>query len=187
MSPSWIYVRCPVLTLFLDKGVQGVDALPWEVAYHGVHWDYVKELRIIVTKLPAWLEKTAQRESSSERIVDIQTLATKILAPVILPVPIPMTIYLFQDWQQHGAGELERMTPGLERESARRDEQALQRAISKGDRPRPPRPGYKVKTLSYYIAEGLEDEMIWQELKYWREENARRLKRNGNSLGNEHV
>jgi hypothetical protein len=37
------------------------------------------------------------------------------------------------------------------------------------------RPRYTIRTLSDYISEGLEDELLPEELEYWREQNQKRL------------
>jgi hypothetical protein len=175
-SPTYT-VRCPSLTLSLDEG-EGVR-LARQVDYRGVYWDRVRQVRIIVSKLPARLEFTAQRESESEGIVDIQALVTSILVPAMGPVPVPVTVYLFRDLQQADDNELEILRQLLRKGLARVDQEARHRAKKKGEPASLPRKAYTIKFLSDYIAEGLDDEFIWQELKYWREENDRRLIRDG--------
>ena len=175
-------VRCPVMTLSLDEG-EGVR-LARQVDYRGVSWDRVNKARIIVSKLPARLEFTAQRESESEGIVNIQALATSILLPAMASTPVPVMVYLFRDFQQADDNDLEVMQQLLRKGLARVDKEARYRAKKNGEPAPQPRKAYTIRFLSDYIAEGLEDEFIWQELKYWREENDRRLRRHGASLAN---
>jgi hypothetical protein len=175
-------VACPILTLSLNEG-DGVRHLSRQVDLRGVLWRYVSQVRIIVSKLPAWLEFTAQMESGSERIVDIQALATSVLEPVMASIPVPVTVYLFRDLQGQDENKIKELKHMLDKGLARADQQALQTAIHEGQPAPQPRKAYTIKTLSDYIAEGLEDEFIWQELKYWREENDRRLKRDGTGAG----
>lgn len=178
-------MSCPVLTLALDETDVSVRHLPSQVDYWGVKWQHVKQLRIIVSKLPAWLEFTAQRESNSEQIVGIGALARRRLVPVMTPVPVPVTVYLFRDFRQQDDDDFETVKKVLAKDLARADKESLQRAMNQGRSAPPTRKAYTVKTLSDYIPEGLEDEMIWQELKYWREENARRMKRDEGSQKSE--
>jgi len=173
-SPSYT-VRCPSLTLPLDEG-QSLRPLVRRIDYRGVDWDRVRQVRIIVSKLPARLEFTAQRESESEGIVDIQALATSILVPAMAPVPVPVTVYLFRDLQKADDNDLEMLKQLLRKGLARVDKEARSRATKYGEPVTQPRKAYTIKFLSDYIGEGLEDEFIWQELKYWREENQRRRK-----------
>ena len=176
-SPSYT-VRCPFLTLSLDEE-QGVRPLARRIDYRGVDWERVRQVRIIVSKLPAWLEFAAQRESESGGIVDIQALATSILVPAMAPVPVPMTVYLFRELQKADDNDLKMLKQLLRKGLARFDKEARYRAKKKGEPVPQPRKAYTIKFLSDYIGEGLEDEFIWQELKYWREENDRRLNRDG--------
>jgi len=114
-------VRSPLLTLSLDEG-EGVRLAP-QVDYRGVSWDRVNKVRIIVSKLPARLEFTAQRESKSEGIVDIQALATSILLPAMASIPVPVTVYLFRDFQQADDNDLEIMKQLLRKGLARVDKE----------------------------------------------------------------
>ena len=114
-------VRCPLLTLSLDEG-EGVR-LARQVDYRGVSWDRVNKVRIIVSKLPAWLEFTAQRESKSEGIVNIEALATSILLPAMASIPVPVTVYLFRDFQQADDNDLEIMKQLLRKGLARVDKE----------------------------------------------------------------
>jgi hypothetical protein len=175
-------VACPILTLSLNEGA-GLRHLSRQVDVWGVHWRLVDQVRIIVSKLPAWLEFTAQMESGSERIVDIQTLVTSVLVPAMASVPVPVTVYLFRDFEGQGKNKINEVKHMLDKGLARADQQALQTAMNKGQPAPQPRKAYTIKMLSDYIAEGLEDEFLWQELKYWREENDRRLKRDGTGAG----
>lgn len=101
------------------------------------------------------------------------------------PVPVPVTVYLFRDFRQQDDDDFETVKKVLAKDLARADKESLQRAMNQGRSAPPTRKAYTVKTLSDYIPEGLEDEMIWQELKYWREENARRMKRDEGSQKSE--
>jgi hypothetical protein len=175
-SPSYT-VGCHFLTLCLDEG-EGVR-LTRQVDYQGVYWDRVRQVRIIVSKLPARLEFIAQRESESEGIVDIQAVATSILVPAMASIPVPVTVYLFRDLQQEDDNDLGILKRWLRKGLARVDKKARYSAKKKGEPAPQPRKAFTIKFLSDYIAEGLEDEFIWQELNYWREENDRRLSRNG--------
>jgi hypothetical protein len=179
-------VKCPVFTLSLDEG-KSVRHLARQVDYRRVHWNYVQQFRIIVSKFPAWLEFAAQKESASEGIVDIQALVNSILVPAMAPVPVTVTVYLFRDLRQQDETQVNEVKQMLDKGLAHAEQQALQRAIQKGKPAPQPRKAYVIKTLSDYIAEGLEDEFLGQELKYWREENDRRLKRDDASLANDLV
>jgi hypothetical protein len=90
-----------------------------------------------------------------------------MLSPLIAGSHVPLTIYLFQEMDEAYMTRVQETLPI-----------ALENIPQKQYNPLPRRPavGYTIKTLSDYIAEGVEDELLWQELKYWREENQRRLK-----------
>jgi hypothetical protein len=169
-------VTAPTLTVVLGETDSGIEELPYKADYRGVDWTKVKHIRVIIANTPAWLDKKCQRETCSESIVDMHTLASTILLPIMSWVPASMSIYLFRDIQQGQVG-LEDLADRLDALFIRR-EPLVNMFRSKGRFNMPPdtkcRPEYTIKTLSDYIEEGLEDELLWQELKYWREENQRR-------------
>jgi hypothetical protein len=128
----------------------------------------LKQVRIIVTKTPKWLDKIAQRVTCTPDIADIQSLATGVVAPVIAAFlddsSITINIYLFR--------QLDRELDSMKRFSVALDEDMSFRRQREGI---VDGPAYTIKTLSDYIDEGMEDEFLWQELQYWRGENRRRL------------
>jgi hypothetical protein len=166
-----IDTRWPTLTLVLDETACEMADFRYAFAWDD---DALKELRIIVCKTPAWLDKIAQRTTCTKDFADIRTLANGVVGPVISAITakhadksIAITIYLFR--------ELER-----EPEALKNFNQGLDEGISYGHRirgavlDRENGPKITIKTLAHYIEEGLEDEFLWQELKYWRNENQRR-------------
>jgi hypothetical protein len=174
MSTPSFWISSPVLTIFLDETDVGVRMLPLSVEYSGVHWSHVKKLRLIVSKTPSSLNFIAQRESNSTTAASFDDPISRILVPVMTAVPVPATIYLFRDLSTR-KDALEDITRNMEERITWIDQAQAQRAQISGQTAPRARPAYAIKTLPDYIDEGWEDEMIWQELKYWRGENARRV------------
>jgi len=163
--------RCPTLTLVLDETGCKRDALEEEASYQHVNLDLLEELRIVVHKTPNWLDEIAQRSTcSSDEDFTIAGLASRMLGPVIAPIIaldlIKITIYLFR---QLDSASTNALTAAIEADLTRRPKAAGLDLIQEG------RPRYTIKTLSDYISEGLEDELLPEELKYWREQNQMRL------------
>jgi len=168
MSLHRLAINAATLTLVINDVECSMDALPDEITYRKVNWERVKDLRIIVNRTPDWLDKIAQRKAyGNAHIADTRRLAEGMLAPLIAASTAPLTIYLFQIMDKEQMIQLKgRLTKALN------ESFPLPATVD------PPssqsRPSYTLKTLSDYIAEGVEDELIWQELQYWREENRRR-------------
>jgi hypothetical protein len=104
-----------------------------------------------------------------------------MLGPVIAPVAaygsIPITIYVIR---RLNSESLESLIATIDAELHNR-----QGHVSTSiDVPPQAQQRYTIKSLSDYISEGLEDELLPVELKYWREENQRRLNRDEANLGN---
>lgn len=165
-------MSCSILTLVID------DAEPTGA----IHWRYqlmryealtaasgfpgrpdADQVRIIVlSQTPAWVDKIAQREPCRCDVADVYILATHILAQIIREIE-GVNIYLFRPIDPNG-DFLARLDQAI------RDELDMLGVQNRAD------PGtYSLKTLADYIAEGAEDELLPEELQYWREENMRRL------------
>jgi len=100
-----------------------------------------------------------------------------MLATLITGSKVPLTIYVF-DYFEPSEPVMIPMQQRLETLLAR----SYKAEQSSGSTPTQSR--YTIKTLSDYIAEGHEDELLWQELQYWRElyqrlNDLRRSKRGG--------
>ena len=163
--------RCPTLTLVLDETGCGGARLDHEASYRQVNLDFLREIRVIVHKTPKWLDKIAQRSTcSSEEDFNIAELASRMLGPVMAPIialeSIKITIYLFR---QLDSASTKALTAAIEVDLDERQKAAGLDLVQEG------RPRYTIKTLSDYISEGLEDELLPEELKYWREQNRMRL------------
>jgi len=162
-------VTCPTLTLVMNDIECAMGRLPhmnW-ISYHGVRWKHVKHIRFIVNRTPPWLDKIAERLPYPNRPrLTSQRLVEGMLSPLIAGSRVPLTFYVFQE---------------MDKAYMTRVQETLPTALNKiPQRPLNPLPQYRpvpytIKTLSDYITEGLEDELIWQELRYWREENQRRM------------
>jgi hypothetical protein len=165
-------MSCSILTLVID------DAEPTGA----IHWRYqlmryealtaangypgrpdADEVRIIVlSQTPAWVDKIAQREPCRCDVADVYILATHILAQVIREIE-GVNVYLFRPIDPNG-DFLARLDQAI------RDELDMLGVQLRAD------PGtYFLKTLADYSEEGVEDELLPEELQYWRGENMRRL------------
>jgi hypothetical protein len=163
--------RCPTLTLVLDE--MGCDdvTLEREASSPQVNLDLLKELRIILQKTPDWLNEIAQRSTcSSDEEFTIKRLVLRILGPVMAPIvalgSTKITIYLFR---QLDSASMDALTAAIEVDLSQRQKAAGLDLVQEG------RPRYTIKTLSDYISEGLKDELLPEELEYWREQNQKRL------------
>jgi hypothetical protein len=165
-------IRCPTLTLVLDETGCEEGRLRQEASYQQVNLNLLKELRIIIHKTPKWLDDIARRSTCSiNEDFTIAGLASRMLGPVIHPIVtsgmIEITLYLFR---QLDSTSIDALTAAIEADLSERQTSAGLDLVQQG------RPRYTIKTLSDYISEGLEDELLPEELQYWREENQRRLK-----------
>jgi len=172
-------VECPVLTLVFDEFIYRLAKLPRKVNYRGVDWNRVKEIRIVVTgRLGQRLSKTGQRKyTPPSAYLDKKLRRVSMLATLITGSKVPLTIYVF-DYFEPSEPVMIPMQQRLETLLAR----SYKAEQSSGSTPTQSR--YTIKTLSDYIAEGHEDELLWQELQYWRElyqrlNDLRRSKRGG--------
>jgi hypothetical protein len=171
MNKHHIHVTCPSLTLVINEIDCVLGKLPYLnwISYRGVDWRYVKEIRVIVNRTPPWLDRIAERVTCPNfPHVTSQRLVEEMLSPLIAGSQVLLTIYLFQEMDEAYMTRVQETLPI-----------ALTNMPQKQFNPLPQRPPvtYTIKTLSDYIAEGVEDELLWQELKYWREENQRRMKK----------
>jgi len=165
-----IATYCPTLTMVLDE--TACDMVNFDKRFGAGYVAGLKELRIIACKTPKWVDKIAQRVTCSDGIANIESLANGIIAPVVAEFvadkSIAITIYLFRRLD-------------LEEDTLKRFNRALHEGIlyarQKAGAVWDSRdgPSITIKTLSDYIDEGLEDEFLWQELQYWRNENQKRM------------
>jgi hypothetical protein len=143
--------------------------------FKGVEWKYVKEIRLIVLNKPTSLDDIAGGGSCKSDIHRFNHLAQEILLPLIMRARVPVTTYLLRPFEP---GRLDILKQILK---ARYD-QLYQYSTTAHD---PLRLGgqtggvgepvvHAVKTLNEYIEEGWEDELLAEELQYWREEYKRR-------------
>jgi hypothetical protein len=171
MNKHHIHVTCPSLTLVINEIDCALGKLPhlnW-ISYRGVDWQHVKEIRVIVNRTPPWLDRIAERVTCSKfPPLTSRRLVEGLLSPLIAGSHVPLTIYLFSEMDEAYITRVQETLPI-----------ALKDIPQKQFNPLPQRPpvAYTIKTLSDYIAEGAEDELLWQELKYWREEHQRRVKK----------
>jgi len=172
-------VQYSTLTLVLDETDCDVVDRNRQCDSFIDHSNTLESLRVVVHKTPAWLDRIAQRETCSSRIVDVHRLISAIIIPAIrLSAALgsrPIEI------DPHG-NEMGMIRRALDRELARIDPPVVLPSELEGEIQQE-RPKYTIKTLSDYIEEGLEDEFIWQELKYWRKENDRRKGKAGKPSG----
>jgi len=167
--------RCPTLTLVLDETGCGGAWLDHEASYRQVNLDFLREMRVIVHKTPKWLDRIAQRSTCSleEATSTIVELASQMLGPVIAPIvalgSVAITIYLFR---QIDSTSTDALTSAIEADLDKRPKPA-------GSDLEEGRPRCTIKTLSDYISEGLEDELLPEELKYWREQSRMRMAEGG--------
>lgn len=170
-------ISCPTLTLALDETKCGPYGLPRRAYFQGVHWEKVRELRIIVSKSPPWIGRIVPKVPCPSAVIDIAQLATKLLAPLLEGRSVPITIYLFRDFEKRGES-LSILTDKLDEELADRHQVASDFWWRQGRTFNGvARPDYTIKGLGDYISEGVEDEFIWQELQYWRREYTKRTER----------
>jgi hypothetical protein len=158
-----LVVKCHVLTFVLDDFVYRMGELPDKVLYPGVDWNEVKEIRIIVTgELNQRLSEIGQRKYTPATTYRYRTSRRgRMLAALISGSKVPLTIYVF-DFDEPGDEEIISMRRRIERLLVR-SYRAQERSGSTYTHAE-----YTIKTLSDYMAEGLEDELLWQELLFWR-------------------
>jgi hypothetical protein len=163
-------VWCSTLTLVIDEAEPfgNIDArfqrerFEGSSARGGNGEPDADEVRIIVlSPTPDWLNQIAQRSTCQCDTASIDVLAIHILAPLIQTNTRPITIYMFRPLDPHG-DFLEELDEAIFRE--------LRGMYLADDDPKV----YSLKTLADYISEGVQDELLPEELKYWREENERR-------------
>lgn len=171
--PAWpmgrhpLRVACPTLTLVINDIECALGLLPSCIRYKGVDWAYVKEIRVIINRTPPWLDKIAERASYPDPPpLGSRRLAMSIILPLVLASIVPLKFYLFQDMDEVYLTSVQDTLAAT----------LKNRTSTQGTHPPPQtKVPYTIKTLADYIAEGLEDELLWQELKYWREVNKRRM------------
>jgi len=166
-----VKVKCPTLTLVLDEVGCGGAWLEGDMSYRDIDLKTLENLRVVVHETPKWLDDIAGRIICSDGWpIDIDSLAKRMLGPIIAPVvsPISITIYLFS---QLDSKDLASLRTAIDTNlSERRAAAGIDDGSAQADRPT-----YALKTLSDYITEGLEDELLPEELEYWREEYQKRL------------
>jgi hypothetical protein len=89
-----------------------------------------------------------------------------VMAPIVALGSTKITIYLFR---QLDSASMDALTAAIEVDLSQRQKAAGLDLVQEG------RPRYTIKTLSDYISEGLKDELLPEELEYWREQNQKRL------------
>jgi len=192
IQPQWhirgtevSHVQYSTLTLVLDETDCDVVDRNRQCDSFIDHNDTLESLRVVVHKTPAWLDRIAQRETCSNRIVNVHRLISTINIPAIRQSAAlgsrTIEIYLFREIDPHGTG-MGMIRRALDRELARIDPPVVLPS-QLGDEVQRKRSTYTIKSLSDYTGEGLEDRFIWQELKYWREENDRRKAKAGKPSG----
>jgi hypothetical protein len=169
MSSHQLNVKSPTLTLVVDETELGGSS-----EFSGlVHIpEHLNETRLIVCKTPSWLDKLAYRETISSEVVDIHDLTTNIIIPFLRRGRSAFKqIYLFRakDSERNYINRI--VNAVIDRENRDRSRYAL----LYGWPFYPALPDYTIKTLKDYIEEGVEDELLEEELQYWREENSKRL------------
>ena len=184
-STSVSTVPYSALTVVLDE--TDCNVVDWNQQRNSEisHTHTLESLRVVVHKTPAWLDRIAQRETCSKRIVDTHRLISAILIPAIRRSAalgsISIEIYLFREIDPHGT-EMGMIRRALDHEPAQFDLPVVLSSQLGGEVQRE-RSTYTIKSLSDYIEEGLEDEFIWQKMKYWHEENDRRKGKAGKPSG----
>lgn len=165
-------VASPKLTWIVDETHLGSKA---GIIGLGIECNKVDEVRIIICKTPSWLDKRAGRETVSDQVVNLKYMVNKMILPFLKYShrnAASATIYLFR------AEDNQRNSISLTVDWALEDEGRLDPEIARmfgTHYVAPPKPIYTIKTLNDYIKEGVEDELLEEELQYWREENTRRL------------
>jgi len=165
-----LLVTSPKLTWITDEtdfgsnpGLNGFD----------VKCENLKEARLIICKTPSAFDSIAQRSTVSSKVVDLEYLTLRIILPFLLVRhhgrPIVKTIYLFRV----KAEELDHVKQAVSHDL---DQIYPYLAQMQGGLPlKPSKSAYTLKILDDYIKEGVDDELLEEELQYWREENTRRL------------
>jgi hypothetical protein len=146
---------------------------PGYASYDGVDWNQVQELRIVVSIRPPAIGRGPIIPCPADTM-ELSQLATDLLAPLLAKVPVPITVYLFRDFEQFGEsmGSLEKI---LKKDLAERYKATVGDYARRGKRyDGKPRPDYTIKRLGDYVSEGVEDELLCEDLQFWREENGRR-------------
>jgi len=144
-------------------------------AYEGVEWKYVTEIRLIALNASTNVDDIARRESSLSELQEFKRLTHTILLPLLDLADVPVTIYLFRPFGP-GTGRAAQLKGIMGTVLAKRYQDNLDELLSLGfqmsDDGEPLT--ITVKGLDEYIREGWEDELLAEELQYWRKENKRR-------------
>jgi len=126
---------------------------------------------VVLSKTPARIDKFAQRAPCTCPVADAYVLATHVLAQIVRNIE-GVNIYIFRDFDPD-SGFLDELDEDLQLE--------LGDMYSGFDF----EATYSLETLADYISEGVEDELLPEELQYWREENERRLKRDKGTVSHD--
>ena len=162
-------VTSPTLTWIVDETDFGCKP-DWDG--FKIRCENLKEARLIIRKKPPRFDRIARRDTVSSD--SVMKLFYKMIAPFLLLrhcTSVTKTIYLFRvkakelDHIKQAIGQwLDGVYPYVAQRHSVSSLESLKSA-------------YTIKTLDDYIKEGVEDELLEEELQYWREENARRMKK----------
>jgi hypothetical protein len=176
-----LLISCPTLTLVMDETgfgdppqLNAKPVLSWLV-YSGVTWKSIQELRILLCGTPTWDDRVPRKSVSPPVNMDHEQLAIDIIVPLLRPSAVPVTIYLFRLHVQTGDDLVKLQEIVDEYLDVQHQGDLYRHQWYPAGRSQPKKPVYTLKTLNEYIEEGVEDELLEEELQYWREENNRRL------------
>jgi len=173
-------LSCPIVTVIfnesdLDKN-HLMNAGFRRPRYNDVEWRYAKEIRLILLERPTRVDNSAGRKSSLWEIQQqFRQLAHSILLPLFGLAVVPVTAYLFRPFGPD-TGRLDRLHDILDTALVKQNQANVDLGLSSGEQMGDKRKTlfHTLKTLNEYIEEGWEDELLAEELQYWRKENKRR-------------
>lgn len=181
-------LSCPIVTVIFNESDLDMNwptnAVFRRPRYDDVEWRYAKEIRLILLGRPTSVDNIAGRKSSLWEIQQFRQLAHSILLPLFELAVVPVTAYLFRPFGPD-TGRLDRLHDILDTALVEQNQANVDLGLSSGGQMGDKRKTLfqTLKTLNEYIEEGWEDELLAEELQYWRKENKRRNDLNTRAAG----
>lgn len=173
-------LSCPIVTVIFNESDLDtkfpINAWFRRPRYDDVEWRYAKEIRLILLERPTRVDNSAGRKLSLWEIQQqFRQLAHSILLPLFELAVVPVTAYLFRPFGTE-TGRLDLLHDILDTALVEQNQANIDLGLSSGGQMGDKRKTlfHTLKTLNEYIEEGWEDELLAEELQYWRKENKRR-------------
>jgi hypothetical protein len=169
-----LVIDCPIVTIVLREAHIITGPVLPRPGYGGISWKYVKQIRLIVSAGPPSREAIVRRQLGPWEIQEFIRLVYMILLPIVKGATVPVTVYLFRPFGS-GGNRMDMFSSIMTAALTKPDQNYSVDFSIWGDQNSDiGQLVYDIKTLDQYIEEGWEDELLAEELQYWREEYKRR-------------